>query len=261
MAHTSESLRTQLQEFAQENRALLDKGRALLEALDNPGVARKISKPLLLKLILEKYIELIDDKLLPALPQTDSLDASNPDLDASVGNSSFDNLASETPTDPSIKRPRVEALRASAFSQRVEPMDPAPQSEGVPRNLNQLTNECLVENPAGSRRTIPRYKCHMPLNYSMEGPGKTSVKAFTRNVGALGLFITASHPQKVGDLIKIEIDVPDKGKAVLHGVVRWTKWVPQNLRGVDLPGFGVKITSAPESWYSHFLKVPRASSH
>ncbi len=259
MVQTSESLRSQLQEFAQENRALLSKGKFLLEALDDPSVARKISKPLLLKLILEKYLELIDDKLLPALPQSDNLDASNPDLEACNGNSSFDNLVNESPTDPSIKASRVETLRASASSQRVEPTSCSYQ-DGVPLNLSQLTNECLVENPVGSRRTIPRYKCHMPLNYSLEGPGKAPVKAFTRNVGALGLFITAGHPQKVGDLIKIEVDVPEKGLAVLHGVVRWAKWVPQNLRSADLPGFGVKITSAPESWYSHFLKVPRAST-
>ncbi len=260
MAHTSESLRSQLQEFAQENQAMLIKGKALLAALDNPGVSRKISKPLLLKLILEKYIELIDEKLLPALPQTDSMDASHPDLEDCGGNASFDNLVSESPTDPSVKRPRIEAMRAASHEHNAEENASAP-IEVVPRHLSQLTNDSLVENPVGSRRNIPRYKCHVPLNYSMEGPGKTAVNAFTRNVGALGMFITASHPQKVGDLIKIEIDVPDKGMAVLHGVVRWTKWVPQNLRSVDLPGFGVKITSAPESWYSHFLKTPRASVH
>ena len=112
-----------------------------------------------------------------------------------------------------------------------------------------------MESHQGSRRKIPRYTCRVPIAYS--GPGdRTKHKAYSRDVVALGLFIMANRPEKTGNILKIEVLMPDHQTAILQAVVRWTKWVPQNLRSVEMPGFGVKITSATENWYNYFAKAP-----
>jgi len=108
-----------------------------------------------------------------------------------------------------------------------------------------------------SKRSTPRYACHIPVNYCQEGTDKTSLKAYSKDIAALGLHLLSNRPQKTGDKLKIEVEMPNHEKAVLQAVVCWTHWVPQNLRSVEMPGFGVKITNAPEAWFSYFMNKPQ----
>jgi Tfp pilus assembly protein PilZ len=81
------------------------------------------------------------------------------------------------------------------------------------------------------------------------------MRAYSKDVGAMGLFIMANRPEKKGDQVAIEVDIPEMGTAQIQAVVAWTKWVPQNLRAVDYSGFGVRVTNATENWYTYFMNA------
>lgn len=112
----------------------------------------------------------------------------------------------------------------------------------------------MIKTDEGSRRNIPRFKCRMPLIYHALAGNCSNQRAYSKDVGATGLFIMASRPEKKGQTLEIEVKLPGNSLARLQAVVQWTKWVPPNLRGVDQPGFGVKVTNATENWYQYFMK-------
>ncbi len=110
------------------------------------------------------------------------------------------------------------------------------------------------------RREIPRYNKRLPVRFAKPGAAGFQ-KAYSRDVGAKGLFILANRVEQPGQQLNIEVDVPDVGSVQLVGEVVWTKWSPPSLRAVEYPGFGVKISNAPESWYNFFLRDAAKLSH
>lgn len=82
-----ENLRTQLEAFKQANEALLTLGKELLPQLNGLNASNMVRKPLMLQMILEKQMELIEEKLLPALPKAIEVEQRNDD-DKGVGGKS-----------------------------------------------------------------------------------------------------------------------------------------------------------------------------
>ena len=113
----------------------------------------------------------------------------------------------------------------------------------------------VTDEHAKQRRQTERYQCRMPIHYNVNGRDKRQVKAYSKDAGAMGLFILANRPEKAGEHISLQVEMPDHNMATLQAVVTWTKWVAPNLRSVDMPGFGVKIVSASENWYSYFFEA------
>lgn len=117
-----------------------------------------------------------------------------------------------------------------------------------------------AEEPGGEtgRRIIPRYNQRLLVRYTVPGRDKTPQRAYSRDIGAMGLFVVANRLEKSGQTIQLEIDLPG-GPVTMQGTVAWTKWVPPALRAVDYPGFAVKIHSAPERWFAYFMAFEEKS--
>lgn len=286
-------LQKRLDHFAAANQQLLADGKNLMTLLEGPHAARMVDKPLLLKLILEKYLELIEERLIPELAGGRVADTPAPAartraaaptaapdrdvLDDSLDRSDHYHIC--TPhhvddfrgTDPGFRpvarpaqMPRTPRAAAPVSPPPAPRQAPPPKAAPMAAQAGRLApvrprEMDMQDTHPGHRRVAPRYSCHMPLAYCVEGLDKNMLKAYSRDVGALGLFILSNRPQKAGDMIKIQVEMPDHRKALLRAVVRWTKWVPQNLRAADMPGFGVRITDAPEAWYTYFMNEPHPS--
>lgn len=319
MLKNNSSLKDQLIAFGLQNKKLLEQGKGLLALLDDPATARTVDKPLMLKMVLEKYLELIEDRLLREIPDPGSHSPASCQAEKMPAVDDFsDTMAPRSPcakakadaekqknandsgsylsakhliddfrgtdpryrpiarksqrNEPATQKPkapknnhRIEVIRSNRPAATPQPRQvvrvetPAPQTSAAkPAPATSMHEFAHIGNDThpGKRRATTRYACHMPLSYRGEPGERTMVKAYSKDVCALGLFILSNRPQKTGDQLAIEVEMPDHKKAVLHAVVQWTKWVPQNLRSVDMPGFGVKITSAPEAWYSYFMNEP-----
>ena len=105
---------------------------------------------------------------------------------------------------------------------------------------------------SSGQRLIPRLNRRLPVYYSIPG-SPARVRGYSHDIGAMGLFILANRLEKAGQKLNIEIELPNLGPVKMQGVVVWSKWVPPALRAVEYTGFGVKITQAPEHWFSFFV--------
>ena len=104
-----------------------------------------------------------------------------------------------------------------------------------------------------AKRVIPRYHKRLKVRYGNSGKRDLSQRGFSRDVGAMGLFIISTRQEQVGINLDLEVELPNKTIIKMQGSVAWTKWVPPALRSVESPGFGLKITNAPESWFNLFI--------
>ena len=121
----------------------------------------------------------------------------------------------------------------------------------IQKSLGRYARKTLA-SPASGLRHFPRYNRRVPVRYSQIN-SRTQVRAYTHDIGAMGLFVLTSKMEKKGLMLNLEVDLPDIGTVKLQGVVAWTKWVPPALRNVQYAGFGVKVSNAPESWFSYFM--------
>lgn len=183
-------LKKALEDLKTSSTDMLGKGRALKKSLVESTLGTKLEKHARLELVLDKYIELLQNQLIPALEDV---------------------------------------------------IQPTPEKE--------------PENCGGKRRGLPRYRRRLSMYYSLPGQRTKPRHAFSRDVGAMGLFIMSNRLEKVGQALQVEIEVPEIGKIHMQAVVVWTKWVPPPLRSVEYTGFGVRLTYAPQSWYEFFLSV------
>ena len=224
MEKNAEELVRTLLEFKGHCDASLEQARELKKALIEGRLESVVNAPFHLGILLDKYLELIETRLGPALKCMDT--------------------------------PAVEQVKADMAAQAIE----TPQMANFPDPHPQDPDLAdVVEDADGAtRRTIPRYNQRLPVRYRVPGRDKSAHKAFSRDIGALGLFIVANHLEKTGQNLNIEIELPEHGSISMQGTVVWTKWVPPALRAVDYPGFAVKIHSAPESWFSYFMEVEDA---
>lgn len=135
-------------------------------------------------------------------------------------------------------------------------------------NMTQLESELqkslhemhrkTVASPASGMRHLPRYSRRVPLRFKVVGQADEWIPAFTQDIGAMGLFVRCTKSQKKGTALHLDVALPEIGAVALQGQVAWTKWVPPGLRGVQNPGFGVKITQAPEQWFTYFVAQEKA---
>lgn len=310
MQHREGSLLKRLEEFSLKNRELLAEGKDLLESLSKDHAQKYVDNPLLLSLVLGKYCDLIEERLLPSLPATRE-SAQDGEGKACVESGtgklnkahSRDDFRNTDPTVPAIRAvPRPEPVHKAAtgatankaqsnnrvddFRGNTQP--PRPQAAGqsqsspaqpkptvsaapkmpepveVPKATSASPRKPIVQTCAHThsttecgkqRRQTERYQCRMPIHYHVMGRDRREVKAYSKDAGAMGLFIMANRPEKAGEQIALKVELPDHKTAVLQAVVTWTKWVAPNLRSVDMPGFGVKVISASENWYTYFFQA------
>ena len=253
MANSLDGLRDDLKLFKKHCLQSAEVGKRIFENYDSETVRQLLEKPTLFKLLLEKYLEMVESKVVPNLTgpfNTDSAGVASATVKPGVnriaaalsGGATGGGTASAHKD--GIREPKHAGDHREADAESKAPIGPAP--------------ETMLPVPPGSRRVIPRYSRRLPLKYSVLGSGTGMLKAFSRDIGAKGLFIQANRPEKTGHQLNIEVVMPEIGLVKIQAVVAWTKWVPQNLRAVDYPGFGVQITNATENWYSYFMN---AGSH
>ena len=183
-------LKKALSDLKQSVQESMSHGKNLKKSLIESTLGTKLEKHAQLELVLDKYLELIEKQLVPAL---------------------------------------------------VKVIEPEPAHE--------------PQNSGGKRRGLPRYRRRLPMHYSLPGQKVKPRHAYSRDIGAMGLFIMSNRLEKVGQSLQVDIEVPEYGLIKVQAVVVWTKWVPPPLRSVEYTGFGVRITYAPQKWYEFFLSV------
>jgi len=260
MTFDKEAFSRELQLFRAGCLENLEKGRGLLEQFDGGNLRGVVEKPFLLKMVLEKYLDLIDERLLPAL----LLDEGSSEKESAGGQREpLKQLHAPRKEVKALPKPvagvakplLAEAPPPKLQTTRMSVTTTPPPSMKSDAELLGHGHQGKAKEKHAGRRVIPRYTRRLPLHYCVLGRDTTMQKAFSRDVGAMGLFIMANRPEKVGNSLEIEIDMPETGIIKIQAMVAWTKWVPQNLRAVDYSGFGVKITTAPEHWYTYFMKL------
>ncbi len=280
------SLTNQLQSLGEITRAFLSQGKQVLASMEQAKAENHLDKPLLLRITLEKCMELLEEKLVPVLPKQTAANprpqepviAAAPDPGAETGPRIVESFRGSSPRPQAPAQTPQPSPVAAAPKRQVEDFrgtDPrlrpvarpatsapavaaAPAQEPTPAKSVHLIGPdpaTRLKSPPGSRRTIPRFKCRLPLSYDSVAGSSGMQRAYTKDIGATGLFIMANRPEKKGQMIRIVVELPGHARADLQAVVQWTKWVPPNLRGVDQPGFGVKVTNATENWYQFFMNA------
>jgi len=116
-----------------------------------------------------------------------------------------------------------------------------------------------ASDSGGRRRQIRRFNKRLPVRFMRKGE-KSTHRAYSRDVGASGLFILANRVEKAGQQLQVEVALPGVGPVQVEGEVVWTKWSPPSLRAIEYQGFGVKVVNAPEPWYVYFMKCEEQSA-
>ncbi len=213
----------------------------LISRLKDPEASKVVEAPFHLSMLLNKYVEMIESRLIPAMDALPPIPQEEEPASHAVVSS------------PPIPQPLDSAASTPA-------MDVTGEVE-TPTSPSLKISTSAADSGGGTRRSIPRYNQRLTVRYSAPGRDKTPHKAFSRDVGAMGLFIMATRLEKTGQPLNIEVDLPEKGAVKMQGTVVWTKWVPPALRATEYPGFAVKIHSAPESWFSYFMSVEEGHGH
>lgn len=227
----------------------LEQGRKLFDQIERKDFDAHIEKPFLLKMVFEKYLDLLEGRLIPAMQ------VGGAQQDAPAESAKDETAAPPVSFNRTPQRNRPANRIDDALSAKATR---TPAAESTPSIQETLpTRPVLMEDrtEGASRRMIPRYTQRMPVHYTVLGRDTEMITAFSRDVGARGLFIMSNRPEKVGNALNIEVNIPDLGRARIQAVVAWTKWVPQTLRSVDCSGFGVKINTATENWYRYFMEI------
>lgn len=261
---SSEEFKRELSAFQRNCRDNLARGNKLFEILDHGEHKDLVHQPLLLKIILERYLELVGSRLIPALEKNANfLQTPRPQAGVQEDSSDF-TFSREAEVGIGSEVGRDQGYRASGSWQT----GTSQSSREAPGTVTSRTVDAAppeaghggVETDATGkhRRTVPRYKRRLPLQYKILGRDLSPHKAYSRDIGAMGLFIMSNRPEKTGDHIRLEIEVPGYGPTQLEATVVWTKYVPHNLRSMDYSGFGVRISKASEIWYNFFVAQEEA---
>jgi len=263
MKISSEEFKRELAAFQRNCRDNLARGNKLFEILDHGEHKDLVHQPLLLKIILERYLELVGSRLIPALEKNAKfLQTPPPNAEVSEESSDF-TFSHETDESRDAGSRKDQGFHHSGAWKA----SASPPPEAAQRTVASGTSVPHPEPGHGGvetdatgkhRRTVPRYKRRLPLQYKILGRDLSPHKAYSRDIGAMGLFIMSTRPEKTGDHIRIEIEVHGYGPTLLEAIVMWTKYVPHNLRSMDYSGFGVRISKASEIWYNFFVAQEEA---
>ena len=262
----SAAFRKALLAYREQSKKHLEEGRRLSSMIEDDELRGEVEKPFLLKMVFEKYLDLLDERLIPALQLNDGSNGP-PSPAAEPVEKAAPSPASQSPRTIQPPPVRPQADVAAPVSTHPVTHDEPPVRRPVQLTFEQHEDANGHGEPPGdeaddraSRRIIPRYTRRLPVRYCVLGRDKTMQRAFSQDVGAHGLFIASHRPEKVGNNLDIEIEVPELGKVKMQATVAWTKWVPQSLRAVDCSGFGVRISNASESWYRYFMDLEQSGA-
>jgi len=91
------------------------------------------------------------------------------------------------------------------------------------------------------KRDITRKRKRVKVRFGVDEPRKM---AFTDDISLDGIFIKTAAPEKPGELLNLEITLPDETLVLCKGRIHWAKRVPPNmLRLAGKGGMGVRILS------------------
>lgn len=89
-------------------------------------------------------------------------------------------------------------------------------------------------------RSLVRKKKRLKVRFGVDYPRRV---AFSGDVSVEGLYIITGQPERPGEKLLIEINLPDEQQVIVYGRVRWAKKVPPNLiRLANKAGMGVQLT-------------------
>ena len=90
------------------------------------------------------------------------------------------------------------------------------------------------------KRDLKRKRKRLKVRFGTDYPKRV---AFTEDVSSRGIFIITGQPERPGEMLLMEITLPDEGQVIVFGRVRWAKKVPPNLvRIANKGGMGVQLT-------------------
>lgn len=103
------------------------------------------------------------------------------------------------------------------------------------------------------KRDLARKRKRVRVRFGVEAPSKM---AFTDDISPDGIFIKTASPEKPGQLLQLEIILPDETRVLCSGRIHWAKRVPPNmLRLVGKGGMGVRLLrfSQGQQEYEEFV--------
>ncbi len=104
------------------------------------------------------------------------------------------------------------------------------------------------------KRDLSRKRKRVKVRFGTDTPKKM---AFSDDISPDGIFIKTASPEKPGQLLNLEITLPDETRILCTGRIHWAKRVPPNmLRLVGKGGMGVKILSFSQGQheYQNFIQ-------
>lgn len=104
------------------------------------------------------------------------------------------------------------------------------------------------------KRNIKRKFKRLRIRYGTEAPEKMG---FTNDLSLGGLFIKTASPLPPGEILQMQIFLPDENEVHCTGRIHWGKRVPANmLRLAAKGGMGVRILdySAGKQDYENFIE-------
>lgn len=94
------------------------------------------------------------------------------------------------------------------------------------------------------KRDIKRKRKRVKVRFGLDVPRKM---AFSDDISCEGIFIKTASPEQPGELLNIEITLPDQTLVACKGRIHWAKRVPPNMvRLLSKGGMGVNILSFSE---------------
>jgi Tfp pilus assembly protein PilZ len=99
----------------------------------------------------------------------------------------------------------------------------------------------------------PRFKKRIPCQIAASGRAASGV---VLNVSRGGLFVQTAAGVEPGDAVEVELSLSASRPSIpLAARVVWTRSVAPHLRTVSRGGVGLRIASAPESYYALLAEV------
>jgi len=104
----------------------------------------------------------------------------------------------------------------------------------------------------------PRIPKRLPCDVTVAGLRHTGL---VLNVSPRGLFVQTSAEARPGTEVSIDLTPPNQKQPVeVRATVVWKRTVPRQMLAVARGGFGLRITEAPEHYYTYLSAVMRTAA-
>jgi Tfp pilus assembly protein PilZ len=104
------------------------------------------------------------------------------------------------------------------------------------------------------RLGMERLRVEYPVRYWTQ-LGKNKQAGLVLNVCSGGLFVHCPEPERQGQKITMEVDIPGKSAIRLRGSVAWSRKMPKQFARPKSSGFGLIIEHAPEEWFQQLASL------